>query len=121
MQVDSRTLLQKRSNFCLPKVTSFFIQAAGLAYHHRAKCGAYHQGRQAALVSHHATACITLRLDEMQCCALMIYRRQAADDIQGFALIYSLKSNIMLLKGVVIYGRKCASLLRNGLFEQILK
>ena len=23
---------QKRSNFCLPKVTSFFIQAVGLAY-----------------------------------------------------------------------------------------
>ncbi len=29
---------QKRSNFCLPKVTSFFIQAAGLAYHHASAC-----------------------------------------------------------------------------------
>ena len=34
---------QKRTNFCLPKVRSFFIQAAGLAYHRRTKCGAYHQ------------------------------------------------------------------------------
>ncbi|MBE6578949.1 MAG: four helix bundle protein [Ruminococcaceae bacterium] len=25
-----------------------------MAYHHRAKCGAYHQGRQADLVYHHA-------------------------------------------------------------------
>ena len=28
-----RVHLQKRSNCCLPKVTSFFIQAAGLVYH----------------------------------------------------------------------------------------
>ena len=34
----------------------FFIQAAGLVYHHRAKRSAYHQGRLAALVSHHASA-----------------------------------------------------------------
>ena len=40
---ESLALRQKRSNFCLPKVTSFFIQAAGLVYHHRAKRGAYHQ------------------------------------------------------------------------------
>ena len=55
----SPLLRQKRTNFCLPKVCSFFIQAAGLAYHHRTKCGAYHQGRQADLVSHHASACIS--------------------------------------------------------------
>ena len=78
---------QKRSNFCLPKVTSFFIQAAGLAYHRRTKCGAYHQGRQADLVSHHASACISLRLDEMQHYVLMIYNSFGIDDIQGFALI----------------------------------
>jgi len=45
-------LRQQKKNFCLPKVLFLFIQAAGLAYHRRAKCGAYHQGRQAALVSH---------------------------------------------------------------------
>ena len=33
----------------------------------------YHQGRFAALVSHHAPACIFLRLDDIQCFALMIY------------------------------------------------
>ena len=31
-------LRQIRSNFCLPKVTSFFIQAAGLVYHHAPAC-----------------------------------------------------------------------------------
>ena len=65
----------------------FLIQAAGLAYHHRTTCGAYHQGRQAALASHHAPACILLRLDDIQPFGLMIYRRQAADDMQGCALI----------------------------------
>ena len=39
-----RSATSKRSNFCLPKVTSFFIQAAGLAYHHRTKCGDDIQG-----------------------------------------------------------------------------
>jgi len=29
-----------------------------LVYHHRTKCGGYHQGRLAALVYHHALACI---------------------------------------------------------------
>jgi len=47
-----------------------------LAYHHRAKRGVYHQGRIAALVSHHAPACISLRLDDIQCPALMIYRNK---------------------------------------------
>ena len=107
---ESLTLRQKRSNFCLPKVTSFFIQAAGLAYHCRTKCGAYHQGRQADLVSHHASACISLRLDEIQHFVLMIYRNKlrmicnpyGIVDIQGFALICSQKSSIFLLKGVVV-------------------
>ena len=54
----------------------FFIQAAGLVYHWRTKCGVYHQGRQADLVSHHALACISLRLDDIQCFALMISRNK---------------------------------------------
>ena len=49
---ESHTLRQQKRNFCLPKVLFLFIQAAGLAYHHRAKCGEYHQGRQTSLVSH---------------------------------------------------------------------
>ena len=54
---------QKRTKQTL---RSFFIQAAGLAYHHRTKCGAYHQRRFAAVVYHHALACISLRLDDIQ-------------------------------------------------------
>jgi len=35
---------QQKQNICLPtNVLLLFIQAAGLAYHHRAKRGAYHQ------------------------------------------------------------------------------
>ena len=71
---ESHSLRQQKENFCLPKVLFLFIQAAGLAYHRRTKCGAYHQGRLAALVSHHAPACISLRLDDIQCFALMICR-----------------------------------------------
>ena len=93
---------QKRSNFCLPKVTSFFIQATGLAYHHRAKRGAYHQGRQADLASHHALACITLRLDDIQHFVLMICNSFGIDDIQGCALICLHKSGIIPLKGVFL-------------------
>ena len=45
----SLLLRQQKENFCLPKVLFLFIQAAGLAYHHRAKRGVYHQGRVAPL------------------------------------------------------------------------
>ena len=38
-------------------MTQLLIQAAGLVYHRRTKCGVYHQGRQAALVSHRMPAC----------------------------------------------------------------
>jgi len=57
-------------------LSNVFIQAAGLAYHRDAvvdsisPCGA---------VSHHALACILLRLDDMP--------QQVADDIQCFALM----------------------------------
>ena len=53
-------------------------------------------------VSHHAPACILLRLDEMQHFVLMICNSFGIDDIQCFALIYFWKSSIILLKGVVI-------------------
>ena len=71
----SLLLRQQKQNICLPtNVLFLFIQAAGLSYHRRTTCGVYHQGRRAALVSHHALACIYLRLDDIQCFALMIYR-----------------------------------------------
>ena len=40
---ESHRLRQQKRNLCLPKVPFLFIQAAGLAYHHRTTCGAYHQ------------------------------------------------------------------------------
>ena len=55
----------------------FFIQAAGLAYHHDAVVDIIKGA--SALVSHHALACICLRLDDIQ--------RQAVGDIQCFALM----------------------------------
>ena len=74
---NSRRFHQQKPNICLPTNVRFlFIQAAGLAYHRRTKCGAYHQGRKTALVSHHAPACISLRLDDIQHFVLMIYRNK---------------------------------------------
>ena len=56
---------------------AFFIQAAGLVYHRRTKCGVYHQGRRAALVSHQPLwGWIPLRLDDIQPSGLMIYRNE---------------------------------------------
>ena len=82
-------LSQQKENFCLPKVLFLFIQAAGLAYHwmytspQARYTFVYHQGRRAALVSHHAIACIQerqaflfLRLDDIQHFVLMIYRNK---------------------------------------------
>ena len=72
---NSRRFHHQKQNICLPtNVLFLFIQAAGLAYHRRAKRGVYHQGRRAALVSHHAPACIYLRLDDIQHSVLMIYK-----------------------------------------------
>ncbi len=49
----------------------------------------YHQGRRAALVSHHAIACIFLRLDEIQHFVLMICNSYGIDDIHAFGVIIS--------------------------------
>ena len=63
----------------------------------------------AFVASHHASACIYLRLDDIQCFALMIYRRQAADDIHALRRDLGAKR----LKYLQIYGimgqRKAAS------------
>ena len=47
----------------------------------------YHQGRQTALVSHHAPACILLRLDDIQHFALMICNSCGIDYIHAFGVI----------------------------------
>ena len=126
---ESLFLRQKRSNLCLPKVTSFFYPSrsrgspkracralgvpVGLAYHRRTKCGVYHQGRRAALVSHHAPACIFLRLDDIQCSALMIYRNKLRMIYTPYGVIwmrdcgkylkYFAKYDIIPLKGVILW------------------
>ena len=92
---DSPYLHQQKENFCLPKVLFLFIQAAGLVYHRRAKRGVYHQGRLTALVSHHAPACIFLRLDEIQHCVLMIYRNKLRMIYKAYALICLQKCGII--------------------------
>ena len=90
-------------------LSGFFIQAAGLAYHHRAKCGVYHQGRLAALVSHHAPACIFLRLDairakpviprrDIQHFVLMICNFFGIDDIHAFGVMCASRKRIFPLK-----------------------
>ena len=46
-------------------------------------------------VSHHASACILLRLDDIQRQAVDDIPQQVADDMQGFALIYLRKCDII--------------------------
>ena len=75
---------QQKQNICLPtNVLFLFIQAACLAYHRLAKRGAYHQRRRAALVSHHAPACILLRLDYIQHFVLIICNSCGIDYIHA--------------------------------------
>ena len=93
LPVGVRNLIAKRKKYlfrslCTKNSTSFdlsdfFIQTAGLEYHWRTKCGAYHQGRRSALASHHASACIfpaawwyaMLRIDDIP--------QRVADDIHA--------------------------------------
>ena len=81
---ESHSLRQKRTK---RKLRSFFIQAAGLAYHHRAKCGAYHQGRVAPL--HIITR------QRVSSCGLMIYRNKLRMIYKACALIYFRKCDII--------------------------
>ena len=60
-----------------------FIQAAGLAYHHRAKCGAYHQAPLGLYIITRQRASY-MRLDDIP--------QQVADSIQGLRLDLSLKA-----------------------------
>ena len=62
-------------------------QAAGLVYHHDAVVDIIKDGN-AALASHHAGACISLRLDDIQHFVLMIYRNKLRMIYKAYALIY---------------------------------
>ncbi|MBO5221905.1 MAG: hypothetical protein J6C26_06305, partial [Clostridia bacterium] len=66
---------KKQSKDCFFSLVA--IQAAGLAYHHRAKRGVYHQPLWGCISSREA--CIPLRLDDMP--------QQVADDIQHSVLM----------------------------------
>jgi len=63
----------------------FFLSKPQAWYIIRRK-SVYHQGRLVALVSHHASACISLRLDDILAKS-EIYSRFCADDIQHFVLM----------------------------------
>ena len=93
-------ILQKRIRF----LQYFFIQVADLAYHWMYNSPVarytfvYHQGRQTALVYHHASACIFLRLDDilvwkrdMLVFKRMICNSSGIDDIQGLRLDFDVR------------------------------
>ena len=71
----------------------FFIQVADLAYHRRAKCGAYHLAYGEHIITHRA--CIFLRLDYIQHYVLMIYRNALRMIYKAYALILYNKNDVM--------------------------
>ena len=76
---------QQKQNICLPtNVLFLFIQAAGLVYHHDA---VVYIISPFGAVSHHAPACISLRLDDIQHYVLMIYRNKLRMIYKAYALI----------------------------------
>ena len=74
---------QQRTHFCLSKVCPLFIQAAGLVYHPPLG-GISSKTVKPFFVSHHAIGVYKIFL--------------RIDDIQGFALIYQPKYDIIIKK-----------------------
>ena len=70
----ANTLVPLPKNSTSFDLSNFFIQAAGLAYHHDAVVDII---SPFWAVSHHALACIYLRLDDIQHIVLMIYKAYA--------------------------------------------
>ena len=75
-----RTFVYQKFSFCLSKPQAWYIIAARSAVHIISPFG---------VAYHHAPACISLRLDEIQHFVLMICNSFGIDDIQGYALILS--------------------------------
>ena len=73
-------------SFCLSKPQAWHIIAARSVVYIISPCGA---------VSHHASACISLRLDDIQPYGLMIYRNKLRMIYKAYALIYLRKCDIM--------------------------
>ncbi len=73
------------------RVLCFFIQAdkGGLAWHQFAKRIAWNHGASRAW--HQPLGCISRRLDSIRPYGPIPYRRQAADSIHGFAVIWTRK------------------------------
>ena len=109
-------------------LSDFFIQAAGLAYHHRAKRGAYHQGRL-------CRPCISSR-DSVYFPAAWWYPalraddipQRVADDIHAFGVIgmrgcekllkYFAKYDIILSKGVIVWRKNFCWSIRSSLQQK---
>ena len=88
--------------------TTFFILYGVMAYHHRTKCGGYHQKERFIslfFVSHHALTCIKLRNDEILARKrdILVFGRKifshfVSDDIQSYGLICPWKCAIIIKK-----------------------
>ena len=89
--------LQQKENFCLPKVLFLFIQAAGLVYHRRAKCGVYHQPLR---------VCISSRAS-VYLPAGWWYTMLHIDDIQPLRVWwYTLSAKVIKMQAFFIFSRK---------------
>ena len=74
-----RTFVYQKFSFCLSKPQAWYIIDARSAAYIISPFGA---------VSHHAQACISLRLDDIQHFVLMICNSFGIGEIQGFALLF---------------------------------
>ena len=80
------TFVYQKFLFCLSKPQAWYIIAARSAVYIISPLGA---------VSHHASACIPLRLDDIQTVGLMIYRNNLRMIYKAYALIYLRKYGII--------------------------
>ena len=72
------------------------------------------KGGNAALVYHHAIACIFLRLDDIQCFALMICNSYGIDDIHAFGVIGMQGAKFRRCISALLCGFRVCSRIRTG-------
>ena len=84
-----RTFVYQKFSFCLSKPQAWYIIVAQSAVY-------IIKGGNAALVSHHAPACISLRLDAIHGVAVIPYRNKLWIPYKAYALIYLRKCDIIL-------------------------
>ena len=90
---------QKMTVILIQNCSHFFIQTAGLVYHHRTKCGGYHQPLWGWISSRHSRAYPFLRFDDIQCSALMIYRNK-------LRMIYTFCESDWSFEPLCVFNRK---------------